>query len=40
MMLEFNVREVNVVAGMRNVHAHERNDLPAVLKNIGASLLL
>ena len=38
-MLEFDVREVHVVAGTRNIPAHERSDLPAVLKNIGASLV-
>jgi multimeric flavodoxin WrbA len=38
-MLEFDVREVHVVAGTRNAPAHEISGLPAVLKNIGASLV-
>jgi multimeric flavodoxin WrbA len=38
-LLEFDVKEVLVVAGMRNGPAHEREDLPTVLKNIGSSLV-
>jgi multimeric flavodoxin WrbA len=38
-MLEFDVVMVPVVAGMRNGPAHERQDLAAVLKNIGSSLV-
>jgi multimeric flavodoxin WrbA len=37
-MLEFDVNEVVVVAGMRNEPAHERKDLDTVMKNIGSSL--
>jgi multimeric flavodoxin WrbA len=38
-MLEFDVNEVVVVAGMRNEPAHERKDLYPVMKNIGSSLV-
>jgi multimeric flavodoxin WrbA len=38
-LLEFDVKEVVVVAGMREEPAHERKDLPAVMKNIGSSLV-
>jgi multimeric flavodoxin WrbA len=38
-LLEFDVKEVVVVAGTRNGPAHERKDLPAVLKDIGSSLV-
>jgi multimeric flavodoxin WrbA len=38
-MLEFDVREVVVVPGMRERPAHERNDLPPVMLDIGASLV-
>ena len=38
-LLEFDVQEVVVVAGMRNVPARERADLPMVMKDIGASLV-
>ena len=38
-LLEFNVKVVPVVAGMRNVPAFERKDLGAVLKDIGSSLV-
>ena len=38
-LLEFDVAEVQVVAGTRNVSAHERKDLRATLKNIGSSLV-
>ncbi|MGA2091480.1 MAG: flavodoxin family protein [Endomicrobiales bacterium] len=36
-MLEFDVKEVVVVAGMRNEAAHERKDLHTAMKNIGLS---
>jgi multimeric flavodoxin WrbA len=39
-MLEFDVRDLVVVAGMRSEAAHERNGLPAALKETGASLVL
>ena len=39
-LLEFDVRGVHVVAGMRNESAHERKDLYMVLRSIGASLVL
>ena len=38
-LLEFDVRGVHVIAGMRNTPAHERQDLPAILKNAGTSLV-
>ena len=38
-LLEFDVKEVLVVAGMRNGPAHERKDLHTVLKDIGSSLV-
>ena len=38
-LLEFDVIEVPVVAGMRNGPAHERKDLHTVLKDIGSSLV-
>ena len=38
-LLEFEVKEVPVVTGMRNGPAHEREDLHTVLKNIGSSLV-
>ena len=38
-MLEFDVKEVPVVAGMRNGPAHERKGLHTVLKDIGSSLV-
>jgi len=37
--LEFDVKEVVVVAGMRNEPAHERKDLHTVMKDIGSSLI-
>jgi multimeric flavodoxin WrbA len=37
--LEFDVKEVQVVAGMRNESAHEKKDLHTVMKNIGSSLV-
>jgi multimeric flavodoxin WrbA len=39
-MLEFDVKEVVVVAGMREKPAHEREDLYAAMKNVGSSLVL
>jgi multimeric flavodoxin WrbA len=39
-LLEFDVRGVHVVAGMRNELACERKDLSVVLRGIGASLVL
>jgi len=39
-MLEFDVREVVVIAGMREKPAHERTDLCTAMKNVGASLVL
>lgn len=38
-LLGFDVKEVYVVAGMRNEPAHERKDLHTVMKNIGSSLV-
>nr|WP_320161369.1 flavodoxin family protein [uncultured Methanoregula sp.] len=38
-MLEFDVKEVVVVPGMREKPAHERKDLSPVMKNIGSSLV-
>lgn len=38
-LLEFDVKEVLVFAGMRNQPAHERKDLPIVMKNISSSLV-
>ncbi|MDR0383468.1 MAG: hypothetical protein LBH50_05725 [Spirochaetaceae bacterium] len=38
--LEFDVRSVQVIAGMRNGSAHERNDLHTTMKDIGSSLVL
>jgi multimeric flavodoxin WrbA len=38
-LLEFEVKEVVVVAGMRNESAQERPELPTALKDIGASLV-
>ena len=38
-LLEFDVKDVVVVAGMRNEPAHERKDLDAVTKEIGSSLV-
>jgi multimeric flavodoxin WrbA len=38
-LLEFDV-ELHVVAGTRNVPAHERKDLHTVMKDIGSSLVL
>ncbi|MCL1972744.1 MAG: flavodoxin family protein [Endomicrobia bacterium] len=37
-LLEFDVKEVVVVTGMRNGPAHERKDLHAAMKDIGSSL--
>ncbi len=38
-LLEFDVKDVVVVAGMRNGPAHERKDLHTALKDIGSSLV-
>ena len=38
-LLEFDVKGVHVVAGMRNEPAHERKDLHTVMKNAGSSLI-
>ena len=38
-MLEFEVTEVVVVAGMRDEPAHKRTDLPKAMKDIGSSLV-
>ena len=38
-LLEFDVQEVPVVAGMRIEPAHERKELHMVMKNIGSSLV-
>jgi multimeric flavodoxin WrbA len=38
-LLGFDVKEVHVVAGMRNEPAHESKDLHTVLKDIGSSLV-
>jgi multimeric flavodoxin WrbA len=39
-MLEFDVKDVVVVAGMRNEPAHERKDLHTAMKDIGSSLVV
>ena len=39
-LLEFDVKGVQVVAGMRNEPAHERKELDIVMKDIGSSLVL
>jgi multimeric flavodoxin WrbA len=39
-VLEFNVKSVQVITGMRNGPAHERSDLRISMKNIGSSLVL
>jgi multimeric flavodoxin WrbA len=38
-VLEFDVKEVPVVTGLRNGQAHEREDLRATLKDFGSSLV-
>lgn len=38
-LLEFDVKGLHVVAGMRNEPAHERKDLHTSMKNIGSSLV-
>ncbi|MCO5382341.1 MAG: hypothetical protein NHB15_09850 [Methanosarcina barkeri] len=38
-LLEFDVKEVLVVAGMRDEPAHERKDLHTLLKDVGSSLV-
>ena len=39
-LLEFDVKGVHVVAGMRNESAHERKDLHIAMKDIGSSLVM
>ncbi|HWQ63574.1 MAG TPA: hypothetical protein VN429_04090 [Methanospirillum sp.] len=39
-LLEFDVKGVHVVAGMRNKSAHEREDLHFSMKSLGSSLAL
>ncbi|SPF56162.1 NADPH-dependent FMN reductase (fragment) [Candidatus Desulfosporosinus infrequens] len=38
-LLEFDVKDVVVVAGIRNEPAHERKDLHTAMKDIGSSLV-
>ncbi|MDR0460068.1 MAG: flavodoxin family protein [Nitrososphaerota archaeon] len=38
-MLEFDVKDMQVIAGMRNEPAYERRDLDMTLRRIGASLV-
>jgi len=38
-LLEFDVKELYVVTGMRNQPAHERKELHTVMKDIGSSLV-
>jgi multimeric flavodoxin WrbA len=38
-LLEFDVKEVLIVAGMRNEPAHARKDLHTIMKDIGSSLV-
>jgi len=38
-LLEFDVKRVQVVAGLRTESVHERKELASVLKNIGSSLV-
>jgi multimeric flavodoxin WrbA len=38
-LLEFDVKGVHIVAGMRNEPAHERKDLHTAMKDIGSSLV-
>ncbi len=38
-LLEFDVDEVVVVAGMRNEPAHQRKDLDAAMKDVGSSIV-
>jgi multimeric flavodoxin WrbA len=38
-LLEFDVKGLHVVAGMRNEPAHERKDLHTAMKDIGSSLV-
>jgi len=39
-ILEFDVKDVQVIAGMRNFKSQERNDLDTSLKGVGSSLVL
>ncbi|MBU2703506.1 multimeric flavodoxin WrbA [Sporomusaceae bacterium BoRhaA] len=38
-LLEFDVKDLVAIAGMRNESAHERKDLHTAMKNIGSSLV-
>jgi hypothetical protein len=38
-MLEFDVRSLHVIAGLRNEPAHERIELHTAMKDIGSSLV-
>jgi hypothetical protein len=38
-MLEFDVKDVVVVTGMRNGPARDREDLPTAMKNTGSFLV-
>ncbi|MDR1196338.1 MAG: flavodoxin family protein [Endomicrobium sp.] len=38
-LLEFDVKGVHVVTGMRNEPAHEKKDMHAIMKNIGSSFV-
>jgi len=38
-LLEFDVKGVHVAADMRNEPARERRDLPAIMRNVGSSLV-
>jgi hypothetical protein len=39
-VLEFDVKSVQVIAGMRGKQAHEIDDLQTLMNDIGASLVL
>ena len=39
-LLEFDVKDVHIITGMRNGPAHERKDLYSAMKNAGSSLVL
>jgi multimeric flavodoxin WrbA len=39
-MLEFDVKSVHIIAGLRSEPAHERKELYAVMKGIGSALVL
>jgi multimeric flavodoxin WrbA len=38
-MLEFDVKGVHIIAGLRNEPAHDRKELHTVMKNIGSALV-